>query len=224
MALFFARMLYPHTDPADLRDEYQFGTLDLTDVLPDPIAQFERWFNEAVAYPVPEPTAMHLATVGEHGLPSGRMVLLKGLSPEGFVFYTNYESRKGHHLGQSPHCALTFFWQPLERQVRIEGLAQRLSAQESLAYYQSRPRGSQIGAWASPQSQPIADRAELERRFRETEARFEHQPTLELPPYWGGYRVIPRMLEFWQGRPSRLHDRIVYERTDTGWALSRLAP
>lgn len=221
-------MLYPSQDlpeTAHLREEYLKNSLDTHDVNPDPFVQFDIWFQEAQAAEIREPNAMFLATVGEGGLPSGRMVLLKGYDIRGFVFYTNYESRKARHLALVPHCNLTFWWDALERQLRIEGMVVRLALEESQAYFQSRPRGSQIGAWASPQSEILPDRASLEKLFEETRARFEGKDPLDLPPHWGGYRVVPRLFEFWQGRSNRLHDRIVYERTESDiWNIFRLAP
>lgn len=221
-------MLYPgqdRTNPAELRQSYEQSALDEHSTHPDPFVQFDTWFQEALQANMKEPNAMCLSTVGAGGHPSGRMVLLKGYDARGFVFYTNYESRKGQQLADNPHCSLTFWWDVLERQVRIEGVAQKQSEEESKAYYQSRPRGSQLGAWASPQSQVVTDRNELEATFKTTAAKFEGQSVLDLPPFWGGFRVVPRLLEFWQGRPNRLHDRIVYERSDDGtWQRLRLAP
>jgi pyridoxamine 5'-phosphate oxidase len=209
---------------ADLRENYTKGHLDVADVLPHPIAQFRVWFDQAVASEVPEPNAMHLATVNAEGQPSGRIVLLKDLNEGGFTFFTNYESRKGHDLAASPRAALTFFWAELERQVRIEGVVQAVSGAESDAYFAQRPRGSQLGAWASAQSQPVPSREALEARERELEARFAGQP-VPRPPHWGGYRLQPDYVEFWQGRPSRLHDRIAYTRhADGAWTLARLSP
>ena len=167
---------------------------------------------------------MNLATVSENGLPSLRIVLLKGIEGGSFVFYTNYQSRKGNQLDESPVCALTFFWPELERQVRIEGTAKRMPEDASIAYFQSRPRDSQVGAWASPQSTIIANRNILEERVKEIEKRFKGQPVLPKPKQWGGFRVEPHWIEFWQGRQSRLHDRILYSRTDKGWKINRLAP
>jgi pyridoxamine 5'-phosphate oxidase len=209
---------------ADIRSEYTRSSLDSSDVSPDPLQQFDRWFKEAVSAKVPEPTAMNLATVTEKGAPSSRIVLLKGVKNRQLIFFTNYQSQKGKELEQNPACALTFFWPELERQVRIEGLAERLDHKASEEYFQSRPRSSQIGAWASPQSSIIKDRQILEGRVKEIEQRFEGKELLPKPNQWGGFAVKPHELEFWQGRPSRLHDRIVYLLIDGAWKISRLAP
>ena len=172
-----------------------------------------------------EPNAMTLATVSPEGRPSARIVLLKGFSEEGFLFYTNYHSRKGKELAEKPFAALVFCWLPHERQIRIEGRVEQISKAQSLTYFQSRPRQSQLGAWASPQSETIADRMVLENRFAELDAQFTPDQTIPLPPHWGGYRVIPDKLEFWQGRASRLHDRICYTlQSDQSWKIDRLAP
>jgi pyridoxamine 5'-phosphate oxidase len=209
---------------ANIRTEYTKASLDINSVHQNPLEQFSQWFNEALAALVPEPTAMHLSTVNEHGRPSGRMVLLKGVEDSRFVFFTNYQSRKGTDLEVNPACALTFFWPELERQVRIEGIALRISKNRSDEYFQSRPRSSQVGAWSSPQSTVISDRALLDKRQEEMEKRFEGQDTLPRPQQWGGYEIDPFLLEFWQGRPSRMHDRILYVKQDNGWEIKRLAP
>ena len=209
---------------ADLRKEYSRGTLDESSVAKHPLVQFEKWFHEAAQSEVPEPSAMNLATVSEKGLPSSRIVLLKGIENGCFVFYTNYQSRKGNQLDESPICALNFFWPELERQVRIEGATTRVDEDVSIAYFQSRPRESQIGAWASPQSTVIANRRILEDRVKEIEKRFDGKAVLPKPKQWGGFRVQPHWIEFWQGRTNRLHDRILYSKNDQGWTVSRLAP
>lgn len=213
------------TDPAKLRAEYQRAALDARDVDRDPIRQFACWFDEAVAAQLPEPNAMTLATVGDDGRPAARIVLLKGADARGFVFFTNYDSRKGRELARDPRAALLFFWVELERQVRIEGVTERVSATESDAYFASRPRSSRFGAWASPQSATIESRAVLEERFAQVAARYaDEEAPVPRPPNWGGYRLAPDRLEFWQGRSSRLHDRILYRRAVDGWAIERLAP
>jgi pyridoxamine 5'-phosphate oxidase len=207
---------------ADLRKEYALKTLDEADVDRDPLKQFGVWMVEAIHAQIPEPTAMTLATADAAAHPSARVVLLKGLDPRGFVFFTNYESRKGLELAANPFAALTFFWKELERQVRIEGTVEKVSAAESSAYYVTRPLGSRVGAWASPQSRVIDNRAWLEKRWTELGAQPGENP--ERPPHWGGYRVIPGYLEFWQGRMSRLHDRIAFSRVGDAWKIARLAP
>jgi len=210
---------------ADLRQSYSQRTLSEADVLPAAVPQFRAWLDEALSARLDEPTAMTLATVSEAGQPSARIVLLKGLpADEAFLFYTNYDSRKGRELAARPLAALTFFWPGLERQVRVEGRVEKAPATLSTEYFQSRPRGSQVGAWASPQSQPIGSRQELEALEQAVEARFPGQEPLPRPDNWGGYLLRPHRVEFWQGRPSRLHDRIVYELDGASWTLSRLAP
>ena len=210
---------------AALRLSYTHQTLDINEVLPDAMAQFEVWFAEALQADLLEPNAMLLATADANGYPSARTVLLKHLDTAGFVFYTNYESRKGQQLAANPHCALVFSWLPLERQVRIEGKAERVSREMSAAYFESRPRGSQIGATVSPQSRIIESRAELEERTAALEAAFADTETLPLPNDWGGYRVRPTRIEFWQGRRNRLHDRLCYTlQPDGSWQIARLAP
>ncbi|WP_046242538.1 pyridoxamine 5'-phosphate oxidase [Hymenobacter terrenus] len=215
------------TDPhlADLRKTYAQRTLSEADVLPDAMQQFRVWLDEALAAQLDEPTALTLSTVAASGQPSSRVVLLKGLPDDaGFLFYTNYDSRKGHELTAQPLAAISFFWPGLERQVRVEGRVEKAPETMSTEYFQSRPRSSQLGAWASPQSQIIGSREELEAREAEVASTFGAQDPLPRPPHWGGYILRPHRVEFWQGRPSRLHDRIVYELEDNAWWRSRLAP
>jgi pyridoxamine 5'-phosphate oxidase len=208
---------------ADLRRDYSHATLSEQEVDDDPIKQFSLWFHQAVETRVPEPNAMGLATVDRSGKPSLRIVLLKDFDERGFTFYTNYDSRKGEQLLQNPHAALCFHWHDLERQIRIEGRVERVAADESDAYFGIRPVKSRIGAHASLQSRPIANREQLEQQFHDAEARFGEQPPR--PPHWGGYRLAPTWIEFWQGRRSRLHDRIAYERQADGhWLRQRLQP
>lgn len=213
-----------HPDISALRRNYTRESLSETGVKPDPFQQFDHWFREALNSELPEPNAMTLATAGRDGRPGARTVLLKGFDHQGFVFYTNFESRKGQEIDENPNVALLFTWLELERQIRIEGTAARVSEAEAEAYFQSRPKGSQIGAWASPQSQVIPGREALEQKMEELNETFKHDENLPLPPFWGGYRVHPDHFEFWQGRENRLHDRIRYTRTDTGWKIERLAP
>ncbi len=209
---------------AELRKEYSKSSLDVTTVDVSPVTQFEKWFNEAMESSVAEPNAMNLATVNEQGRPSSRIVLLKGIEKGCFQFFTNYQSKKGRELELNPACALTFFWPELERQVRVEGMCARVSAEVSEKYFQSRPRGSQIGAWSSPQSTFIKDRLILEQRVTEIEKKFAGTEKLPRPKQWGGYEVHPFMIEFWQGRQSRLHDRVQYNKVDERWQIHRLAP
>lgn len=190
----------------------------------NPVHQFKVWLQEAIDSQVEEPTAMVLSTVDAQGKPSARVVLLKGVDEQGFSFYTNYASRKGQELEQNPHASLTFFWAGLERQVRVEGKVEKVADEESEKYFHSRPKGSQIGAWASPQSQVIEAREVLEQREKELSARYADVELVPRPKHWGGYRLVPQYLEFWQGRPSRLHDRIVYEMEGNNWLIKRLAP
>lgn len=206
-----------------LRIDYTRAALDEATADPDPIRQFERWFGEALASGLREPNAMSLATADAQGRPSARTVLLREWDSRGFVFFTNYESRKGRELAENPQACLLFHWAELERQVRIEGRVTQISPAESDAYFRGRPLESRIGAWASPQSRVIADRAELEQRVEAVRERFaDGEPPR--PPHWGGYRLVPDAIEFWQGRASRLHDRLLYRRDDGGWTRQRLAP
>lgn len=228
---------------ADLRENYQRGQLDRADLADDPLFQFERWFATAahgnrwrrigiaayklwqtiIGHPPMDINAMVLATVSAAGEPSARTVLLKGIDARGFIFFTNYDSRKGRELAENPHAALTFHWAELERQVCVAGTVSQLPIPESQAYFSSRPRGSRLGAWASNQSEIVPDRAALETKWQEIAARFPHE--IPRPPNWGGYVLKPDRLEFWQGRPSRLHDRFRYQRqTDGTWKLDRLSP
>jgi pyridoxamine 5'-phosphate oxidase len=213
-----------HHTLAHLRNEYSKASLDVSTVNPDPIIQFEKWFSEALQAQLTEPNAMHLATVNEQGKPSSRIVLLKGIENKKFIFYTNYQSKKGKELDANPNCALTFFWPELERQVRIEGIAQRVDLQISEEYFQSRPRGSQIGAWSSPQSSVIQNRSLLDDRVEQIEKKFQGLEILPKPQQWGGYQIVPTLFEFWQGRPNRLHDRIEYTIEGGAWNMYRLAP
>ena len=209
-------------DPSAMRISYERGSLDETQAANEPLRQFERWFAEAVDAGVLEPNAMTLATVGADGRPSTRIVLLKGVDAAGVVFYTNYDSRKGRELAANPQAALQFHWVELQRVVRIEGRAERTSADESDAYYASRPVDSRIGAWVSPQSEVIANRGVLVANAARTSARYGLHPPR--PPHWGGFRVVPDTWEFWQGRKSRLHDRLRYRLVDGRWVRERLAP
>jgi|SRR5690606_11251639 len=209
---------------ADIRKDYTKASLDVKNVSEDPIVQFQKWFKEALASEVPEPNAMNLATVNRDGRPSSRIVLLKGVEYNKFVFFTNYQSDKGQELEHNPACALTFFWPELERQVRIEGIASRIDDKRSEEYFQSRPRGSQIGAWASPQSTLLDNREILEERVKQIEERFKDLKVLPKPKQWGGFEIDPLLFEFWQGRPSRLHDRIRYIKTDNVWKIYRVSP
>ena len=207
---------------ADLRREYTLDGLSEADALRDPFAQFDRWFRDAIDANLPLPNAMTLATATMQGTPDARVVLLKGVDGGGFVFYTNYLSRKGKELEANPAACLVFLWTELERQVRIEGRVERVSAGESDAYFASRPLGARLSAWASAQSEPVSGREELERALEAAESRYGQDPPR--PPHWGGYRLIPASIEFWQGRENRLHDRLLYRRADGGWKIERLAP
>jgi pyridoxamine 5'-phosphate oxidase len=212
---------------ANLRHEYMQAGLEERHAAADPIEQFARWFNETIASGLHLPTAVILATADARGAPSARTVLLKGYDRNGFVFYTNYASRKGRELAANPNACLLFSWEELERQVRIEGPVERVPAAESDEYFASRPLGSRLGAWASPQSETVADRAVLEARFADAQRRYGE--AVPRPPHWGGYRVVPSAIEFWQGRENRLHDRLRYRRDSVHgdgarWTIERLAP
>ncbi len=209
-------------DLARLRTDYMKGALDEEHADTDPISQFGRWWQEATRSELPEVNAMTLATADRDGVPSARVVLLKGYDARGFVFFTNYDSRKGRELADNPNAALLFFWPELERQIRIEGRVERIAPEDSDEYYRSRPLASRIGAWASPQSEPIPSKAWLLARAAEMGLRHGLNPAR--PPQWGGYRLEPAVVEFWQGRPSRLHDRLRYQRTGAAWERARLAP
>lgn len=207
---------------ARLRKDYTLRSLDEADVDADPLLQFKTWWNEAAASGIEEYNAMTLAT-SNNGIPEARIVLLKGFDQEGFVFFTNYNSSKSQEIESNQHVCLLFFWKELERQVRINGIAQRISAEESIAYFNSRPEGSRIGAWASPQSVVVAGKAWLKETFEYYRERFKHGE-IPKPPHWGGYRIRPVRYEFWQGRPSRMHDRISYRMEESQWKIVRLAP
>ena len=209
---------------ADIRTEYKLRSLNEADVAVDAVVQFASWWDDAVKSEISEVNAMTLATATTDGIPSARIVLLKGFDANGFVFFTNYQSNKGKELENNPHASLVFFWKELERQVRIDGLIEKVSADESDAYYSSRPSGSRIGAWASPQSKVITDRKIIETNFQQYEEKFG-TGLIPRPEHWGGYRLKPSLVEFWQGRSSRLHDRIRYTlQEDNSWIIERLAP
>lgn len=209
---------------SDLRREYALAGLKESDLDSNPFNQFDKWFQQALAAGLPEPNAMTLATATLDGKPSARIVLLKGFDERGFVFFTNYESQKGRELLANPQAALVCYWIELERQVRISGRVSRVSAEESKEYFQSRPLGSQLGAWASQQSEVVDGRKTLEDRLEQLTREYQTKP-VPLPPYWGGYRVAPETIEFWQGRPNRLHDRLRYTfQTNHHWLIERLSP
>ncbi|MBF8962351.1 pyridoxamine 5'-phosphate oxidase [Pontibacter sp. FD36] len=211
-------------DIASIRKNYSRQALTEESVSNDPLDQFKVWLNEAIHSEVLEPTALVLSTVSADCRPSSRVVLLKEVSSEGFVFFTNYESRKGQEMAERPYGSMTFFWAELERQVRIEGTIEKVAPEVSDVYFHSRPRGSQIGAWASPQSREINNREELEQAEAKYEQDFASLDVVPRPQHWGGYVLKPERIEFWQGRPNRLHDRIVFEQADTRWNRKRLAP
>ncbi len=208
----------------NLRQEYRSATLSETEVAPDPIGQFSKWFAEALSSGIAEPNAMTLATATADGKPSARIMLLKGFDNEGFIFYTNYLSRKGQEITKNPNAALVFFWLELERQVRIEGTLEKLDEKESEKYFHSRPRGSQIGAHASPQSREIHDREVLQKNLLLLEEKYKDAAEIPKPPHWGGYIIKPTFVEFWQGGQGRLHDRIAYQKENNLWRIIRLAP
>lgn len=207
-----------------LRKDYYKEELHEDKAAPSPFAQFQEWFSEALNAKLPDANAFNLATVSDKGRPSSRIVLLRNFDEEGFVFYTNYESQKGKELLNNPYAAMNFFWPELEKQTRIEGVATRISEQQSAAYFQSRPRESQIGAWASPQSRELKNRASLAEMVLDISDKFKDK-TIQKPPFWGGFCIVPTQFEFWQGRPGRLHDRLVYTNKATeNWSIKRLAP
>ena len=209
---------------ADIRKDYTLQGLSEADADPNPFKQFHIWFNQALQAQLPEPNAMTVATVTADGKPRARVVLLKNFDASGFVFYTNYKSHKGQELADNPQAALVFWWAELERQVRIEGRVEKVSEPESDEYFHSRPKSSRLGAWVSNQSQIIESREVLETQLQELTAKYEHQD-VPRPPHWGGFRVVPAVIEFWQGRPSRLHDRLQYVRvSETDWVVERLSP
>lgn len=209
----------------DLREDYSKQSLDESDIVNNPFQQFRIWFEEAMEAKIPEPNAFTLSTADLSGQPSARILLLKSFDEIGFVFYTNYNSRKGAQLAANPKAAMTFLWHELQRQIRIEGMVTKASEEISNAYFQSRPKASQIGAWASPQSQVIDNRSLLENNVQSLQDEYKDAETLPKPPHWGGYLLKPNFIEFWQGRPSRLHDRIAFELDESqNWQIKRLAP
>ncbi|MFK7983955.1 MAG: pyridoxamine 5'-phosphate oxidase [Saprospiraceae bacterium] len=209
---------------AALREDYRAKTLEIVDVHTNPIQQFNEWFQEALDSQIKEANAMTIATVDAQGKPAARIVLLKGFDENGFIFYTNYDSRKGQELAANPNIAVVFLWKDLERQIRIEGIAEKVAPAVSLNYFQSRPKGSQIGAWASPQSQVIPNRSILEQNVLRLKEKYKDADNLPIPSHWGGYQIKPTLIEFWQGRSSRLHDRLSYTLIEKEWKIERLAP
>lgn len=212
-------------DPRHLREDYTIGELDISNAHADPLLQFDKWFKEAIAAQIPEPNAFTLATVTARGLPAARVVLLKGYDANGFVFFTNYNSRKGQELAAQPNVVMNFMWLGAQRQIRIDGVASKISEADSTAYFHDRPRGNQLGAWASPQSEVVPSREYLEERLATLESQYEGVELIPKPPHWGGYVIRPLVIEFWQGRGSRLHDRLIYTlQPDQSWKIERLAP
>ena len=225
MSCIFTASIMAQNPIADLRRDYAMHSLSEKEVAANPFTQFTHWWKQATEADIDEVNAMTLATISESGYPESRIVLLKGYDEKGFVFFTNYDSAKGNQLAAHPQCSLLLFWKELERQVRISGVATPIAATESDTYYHSRPVGSQIGAWASPQSKVVASKEWLEENFAQVEKKYQGQSPIPRPPHWGGYRVEPIRIEFWQGRPSRMHDRICYTRENVNnWKIERLAP
>jgi len=208
---------------SDIRKEYKLKSLDEKDVLPDPFDQFEKWWEDALASTIDEVNAMTLATANKQGKPAARVVLLKGFNKDGFIFFTNYQSNKGAELLENPQACLVFFWKELERQIRIDGIVEKVSKEESDEYFRSRPEGSKIGAWSSPQSKIINSREVIEKNIIATKERF-NGVEIKRPSHWGGYIVKPSAIEYWQGRSSRLHDRILYTKLEDVWKIERMAP
>ncbi|MEM7699673.1 MAG: pyridoxamine 5'-phosphate oxidase [Verrucomicrobiota bacterium] len=214
-------------NPADLREDYQQGTLSRADLDPDPLTQLSSWLSAAVEAKISDPNAMTLATIGLDGMPTARTVLLKGQDERGLVFYTNFTSRKGRELTEHPKAAVLFYWRELERQIQIRGAVSKIAREESEAYFFSRPYSSRLGAWASRQSETVADREALEARFEKYRKRFPdngESDCVPLPDFWGGFRIAPQLFEFWQGQSGRMHDRFIYTPADRGWKIERHSP